>query len=85
MYNMYRARLLHCNYDFCTHMHTPLVPPVPQFTISPPNVTVMEGVHSTVEVCVSRVGETFLDRNVTVTVQTGPKSEADAQATGMHT
>lgn len=71
--------------NFCTHMHTPPVPPVPQFTIDPPNITVMEGVNSMVEVCVSRVGEIFLDRNVIVTVQTGPKSGADAQATGMHT
>ena len=58
---------------------------VPQFTISPRNVTVVEGVNSTVEVCVSRVGVTALARNVVVTVQTGPKSGGSAaQAEGMY-
>jgi hypothetical protein len=57
---------------------------VPQFTISPRNVTVIEGVNSTVEVCVSRVGVTALARNVVVTVQTGPKTGSTAQATGIY-
>ena len=46
----------------------------------------VEGVNSTVEVCVSRVGVTALARNVVVTVQTGPKSGGSAaQAEGMYT
>ena len=58
---------------------------VPQFTISPRNVTVVEGVNSTVEVCVSRVGVTALARNVVVTVQTGLKSGGSAaQAEGRY-
>ena len=58
---------------------------VPQFTISPQNITVVEGVNSTVEVCVSRVSVTALARNVVVTVQTGLKSGGStAQAEGMH-
>ena len=66
-------------------MHAPLVHLVPQFTINPRNVTVIEGVNLTVEVCVSRVGITALARNVVVTVQTGPKSGGStAQAEGMY-
>lgn len=71
--------MFHCNNN---DMHIPLVPSVPQFSINPPNVTVTEGVNSTVEVCISRVDAIALDRNVIVTVQTGPKSGATAQATG---
>ena len=45
----------------------------------------VEGVNSTVEVCVSRVGVTALARNVVVTVQTGLKSGGSAaQAKGMY-
>ena len=56
---------------------------VPQFTIYPLNISVIESTHSTLEMCVARVGQTSLDRNVIVTVQTGPKDEAIAQASGI--
>lgn len=70
-------------------MHLPLghytfMNAVPQFTISPLNITVIEGDNSTLEVCVMRVGQTSLDRNIIVTVQTGPKDGAIAQATGIY-
>ena len=63
-------------------MHTPLVHSVPQFTITPTNVTVIEGVDSEVQVCVSRIGGISLARDVTVTVGTGPKRGANDQASG---
>ena len=56
-----------------------ILPVVPKFSITPTNITVPEST-PVVEVCI--VAETSLARGVVVTVETGPKNEATAQATG---
>ena len=59
-----------------SHPHT-----VPEFTISPRNVTVSEDA-SEVIICVSMDSGVGISRNVVVTAQTGAKIGADDQATG---
>ena len=58
----------------CTHTQT-----VPEFTFETPNITVPEP-DGPVETCILRNG--FIDVNIVVTWETGPKSGAEDQATG---
>ena len=52
------------------------------FTINPPNITISED-ESEVFVCVSKINDVGLARDIVVTAQTGAKTGADDQATGI--
>ena len=54
---------------------------VPVFTISPSNITVSED-DTDVTICISRLSDVVLARDVVVTAQTGFKTGANDQATG---